>query len=95
MLTSTGIFHAVFIAQNFGAKVALMSPAAADLALSLPDAYSNLILNLLVIPSGILFTAISGYAILAGRSLYPRWIIAISPLVVLIVYMILILLASA
>jgi hypothetical protein len=90
MLTSTGIFHAVFIAQNFGAKVALASSAAADLALSLPQAYSSLILNLLVIPSGILFTSISGYAILAGRSLYPRWFIAISPFVVLSVYMILI-----
>jgi hypothetical protein len=97
MLTSTGIYHAVFIAQNFGAKVALASPGgrAEELALSLPAGYSTLLLSLLVIPSSLLFTLVSGYAILSGRSLYPRWFIAISPLVVLGVYALLTVIAAS
>jgi hypothetical protein len=89
MLTGTGIYHATFIAQNFGAKVALTSPGAEELALSLPASYSSLILNSLVIPPGVLFTLVSGYAVLSGRSLYPRWFLAISPVVVLLAYILL------
>jgi hypothetical protein len=97
MLTSTGIYHAVFIAQNFGAKVALTSAVAAteELALSLPAGYSSLVLSLLVIPSAVFFTLLSGYAILSGRSLYPRWFVVFNPLVVLAIYSLVTFLAAS
>jgi hypothetical protein len=74
MLTTTGIYHAVFVAQNFGAKVALATGGggAEALALSLPAGYSTLFLTLLVIPSGVLFTGLSTYAILSGRARFIR-----------------------
>jgi hypothetical protein len=88
MLATTGIYHAVFVAQNFGARVALMSVAepARELAISLPAGYASLILNSLVIPSGVLFTAIFGYATLAGPGVYPRWFVALTPFSVLTLY---------
>jgi hypothetical protein len=92
MLTSTGIYHAVFIAQNFGAKVSLAADrgGAGDLALSLPAGYSTIFLNLLVIPSGMFFTMLSAYAILSGRTLYPRWFLVFNPVVVLAAYALLV-----
>jgi hypothetical protein len=92
MLTSTGIYHAVFIAQNFGAKVSLAAGGGGveDLALSLPATYSNLFLNLLVIPSGVLFSVLFAYAILGGRTLYPRWFLLFNPLIVLAAYALLV-----
>src|SRR5918996_1295094 len=45
MLIFAGIYHAVFVAQNFGAKVALAAGSAKELALSLPDDYSTLLLS--------------------------------------------------
>jgi hypothetical protein len=92
MLTSTGIYHAVFIAQNFGAKVSLAAGGGSveDLALSLPATYSNLFLNLLVIPSGVLFSVLFAYAILGGRTLYPRWFLLFNPLIVLAAYALLV-----
>jgi hypothetical protein len=84
MLVATGLYHAVFVAQNFGAKVALAATAdpVAVLALALPEEYSNLILNLFVFPPAIVFSGLSAYLILSGSTHYPRWILTISPFLV-------------
>jgi hypothetical protein len=92
MLMSTGIYHAIFIALNFGAKVARAAgdQAVVELALALPDAYARLFLTLLVIPPAVIFTALSGYAILSGWSLYPRWFVLLSPFIILMEYVLLV-----
>jgi hypothetical protein len=84
MLVATGLYHAVFITQNFGAKVAVAAKAdpVAVMALALPEGYSNLLLNFLVFPPAIVFTGLSAYLILTRKTHYPRWILTISPFLV-------------
>jgi hypothetical protein len=96
MLVSIGIYHAIFISLNFGAKVAQAAgdQAVIDLVLALPDAYARLFLTLLVIPSAVIFTALSGYAILSGNSLYPRWFVLLSPFIMLMGYVLLVMIAA-
>jgi hypothetical protein len=98
MLIATGIYHSLFIALNFGAQVAVASEQASPvtgLALALPEKYANLALSILVIPPAVIFTFLSGYAILAGKTLYPRWFILLSPFAVVGIYAVLTALAGS
>lgn len=88
-LVGTGVYHALFVAVNFGALVAATTDArtsAATLALALPEQYARLALRILVIPPAVVFTLLSGAAILSGRTRYPRWFVLVSPFVLLAVY---------
>jgi len=56
MLVSTGIYHAVFVSLNFGARVAGSARSCADvatMALALPEQYTRMVLAGLVIPSAL------------------------------------------
>lgn len=82
MLVSTGIYHAVFVSLNFGARVASSPRSCGDLAtmaLSLPEQYTRMVLAFLVIPSALFFAALISYATVAGKSLYPRWLLVFNP----------------
>jgi hypothetical protein len=96
MLVATGLYHALFVALNFGAKVALaaMTAPVAGLALALPEDYTSLVLNVLVIPPAVVSTGLSGYTILTGRTLYPRWFLLLSPFLIVGIYALLTLLAG-
>lgn len=83
---ATGIYHAVFPALMFGAQVAETTRengAGAELALALPQGYTQLLLVLAVITPGAVFTVAFTWAVAAGATRYPRWIVVLNPIVLL------------
>jgi hypothetical protein len=90
MLIGSAVYHAVFPALMFGAKVAVLAEEAdvADLASALPEGYNAILLMVAVILPSTLFTALFTYTLLRRPTDLPRWTILLTPLMLIVIYMV-------
>ena len=89
-LIGSAVYHAVFPALMFGAKVAVLAGESnvAELALALPGGYNTTLLVVAVILPSTVFTALFGYTLLRRPTNLPTWTILLTPLVVILIYMV-------
>ncbi len=89
-LIGAAVYHAVFPALMFGAKVAAHAGEGdvAEVALALPEGYNSILLAVAVIIPSALFTALFAFTLLRRTTHLPRWTILLNPLVVIVIYMV-------
>jgi hypothetical protein len=88
-LIGSAVYHAVFPALMFGAKVAVLAEEddIAELASALPEDYNAILLVVAVILPSTMFTALFSYTLLRRPTALPTWTILLTPLVVILIYM--------
>jgi hypothetical protein len=89
-LIGSAVYHAVFPAVMFGARVSALAGEGSDvaeLALTLPDRYNSVLLAAAVIIPSILFTLLYASTVLVRRTYHPRWLILLSPLMIVLIYL--------
>jgi len=89
-LIGSAVYHAVFPALMFGAKVAVLAEESdvAELASALPEGYNAILLVVAVILPSTVFTVLFTYTLLRRPTDLPRWTILLTPLVVILIYMV-------
>ena len=88
-LLGAAVYHAVFPALMFGARVAVLAGGeghVAELALALPGQYNAILLAVAVIVPSMLFTALFAYTLLRRPTALPAWTILLTPLAVVLIY---------
>jgi hypothetical protein len=91
MLIGAAVYHAVFPALMFGARVAVLAGRESnvgELALALPEGYNAILLAVAVILPSTVFTVLFTYTLLWRPTDLPRWTILLTPLVLIVIYMV-------
>ena len=91
MLIGAAVYHAAFPALMFGASVAVLAGReghVAELALGLPEGYNAILLTVAVILPSTAFTLVYTYTLLRRPTDLPRWTILLTPLVMILIYMV-------
>jgi hypothetical protein len=89
MMISTGAYHAAFVSQMFGARVARLAGEngeVANVAVSLPETYQQILTPTVIVTPGIVFTALFTFALLLRSTRYPRWFILLNPMMILLLF---------